>query len=225
MKHLTRSDLLPLPVYLRLRDEYRAAIIRLKRNRRILVGPRLMFVFENRETMKFQVMEMLRAEEIVDPVKVQEELDVYNDLLPPPGGLSATMFIQFSDTDSLRREMASLARVESRIWLRIGDSDVHAEYEKGRSRADRTSSVHYLKFRLTPAQRALFLGGKGRVTLEARLPKHRHATPLPPAAHRELAKDLEAAPSRIRPAPASRSSRSAARKPRRPLAASRSKSF
>lgn len=90
MKPLKTDDLISIEEYDRQRASFRASIIALKQRRRISVGPLITLVFENRDTLRFQVQEMIRAESIVDPVKVQEELDVYNALLPDPDELSAT---------------------------------------------------------------------------------------------------------------------------------------
>ncbi|MBI3097367.1 MAG: DUF3501 family protein [Planctomycetes bacterium] len=203
MKPLSLNDLLPLGAYIRAREEMRAAVIRLKRSRRVSVGPRLTFVFENRETLRFQVQEMVRAEELTDPRKIQEELDVYNALMPGDGELSATMFIEFTDGGSLRSEMPGLVGIESNLWLRIGESAVRAEYERGRSEAERTSCVHYLRFRLSPAQRRAFAAGRGSAALEARHPGYLHATRLPAPVRRSLAADL-AGTGRVRRAEPSR---------------------
>ena len=83
--------------YEKVREERRHQVIALKARRRVEVGPYLSFVFENRETLLFQIQEMCRAERIIDDAKVQEEIDVYNALLPGPGELSATMFIEIED--------------------------------------------------------------------------------------------------------------------------------
>ena len=80
MKQLLQTDLLPITEYERGREAFRSRIIELKRRRRISVGPLITLIFENLETLRFQVQEMLRVERITDPAKVQEELEVYNAL-------------------------------------------------------------------------------------------------------------------------------------------------
>jgi hypothetical protein len=82
-----------------LREDRRRRVIALKERRRVEVGPYLSFVFENRETLLFQIQEMCRAERIIDDARIQEEIDVYSALLPGPGELSATLFIEIADKD------------------------------------------------------------------------------------------------------------------------------
>src|SRR3970282_2895973 len=96
MKQLVQTDLLPAVEYERQREQFRSQIIALKQRRRISVGPLITLVFENRETLRFQTQEMIRVEQILDPRKVQDELDVYNALMPGSGEVSATLLIEIS---------------------------------------------------------------------------------------------------------------------------------
>jgi hypothetical protein len=96
MKAIAPEDIIPHQEYERQREAFRANIIALKQRRRMSVGPCITMVFENHETVKFQIQEMIRVERIFDPVKVQDELDVYNALLPAPGELSATLLIEIT---------------------------------------------------------------------------------------------------------------------------------
>ncbi|HEY5626943.1 MAG TPA: DUF3501 family protein, partial [Nitrospira sp.] len=97
MKTLSCQDVLSIEDYEKQRESFRSRIIALKQRRRISLGPLITLVFENRETLRFQVQEMVRVERIVDPVKVQDELDVYNALMPSLGELSATLLIEITD--------------------------------------------------------------------------------------------------------------------------------
>ena len=99
MKMLTHEDLIPNLDYERQREGFRSRTIELKRRRRISIGPLITLVFENRDTLLFQVQEMIRVERIFDPVKVREELEVYNALLPRPGELSATLLIEIVEQE------------------------------------------------------------------------------------------------------------------------------
>ena len=107
MKTLSHQDVLPIEEYEKQREAFRSRIIALKQRRRISVGPLLTLVFENHETLRFQVQEMIRVERIVDPAKVQDELDVYNALLPSPGELSATLLIEITDEAKVKECMWS----------------------------------------------------------------------------------------------------------------------
>ena len=109
---LVIDDIEDLRTYERGRDAYRRRIIELKRRRRVAVGPIVSLLFENRETMRFQIQEMARAERMVSDEQIQEELDVYNALLPEPGELSATLFIELTDEAALRTGSRSWWAIE-----------------------------------------------------------------------------------------------------------------
>jgi hypothetical protein len=193
---LVVDDIDDLRTYERGRDAYRRRIIELKKRRRVAVGPFVSFVFENRETVRFQVQEMARAERMVTDAQVQGELDIYNALLPTPGELSATMFIELTDEASLREWLPKLVGVERSVELRIGagaDADVapglpEAAHEQALTRPTMTASVHYVRFALTPSQVGRF--GGGPVVLAVAHEDYRHETTLSDGTRRELATDL-----------------------------------
>lgn len=122
MKALTQQDLIPHDEYERRRETYRQAIIELKRRRRIGLGEKITLVFENRETLRFQIQEMIRVERIFDPQKVQEELDVYNALLPASGELSATLLIELTDPDTMKQWLDLFMGLDhgQKVGLRAG---------------------------------------------------------------------------------------------------------
>src|SRR5438067_11012436 len=103
MKPLTASDIKNLQDYELERPEFRARVIDLKNRRRVALGPLVTLLFENRDTVRFQVQEMLRVERIVKPDKVEHELEVYNELLPGPGEVAATLFIEITDQAEIQR--------------------------------------------------------------------------------------------------------------------------
>ena len=92
-RDLTLADVLDLRAYERVRGDYRAKVIALKKNRRVALGPVMTLVFECLDTVRFQVQEMARVEKIISDEGIQTELDIYNRLLPAPGELSATLLI------------------------------------------------------------------------------------------------------------------------------------
>jgi hypothetical protein len=149
MKPLTKDDVIPSDEYERRRNSFRQRIIDLKRRRRISVGDQITLVFENRDTIRFQVQEMLRAEHIVDPVKIQQELDVYNALIPRDGELSATLFIEITDSERIQKDLDALQGLDRGevVGLRAGRHVVHGEFEGGRSKEDKISAVHFVAFR------------------------------------------------------------------------------
>lgn len=191
MQKLKSSDLWPLPEYEQRRDDFRHRVIEQKKLRRIYVGPLLSFIFENRDTVLFQVQEMLRAERATEPERVQEELDVYNTILPQRGELSVTLFVEITDPDRLDDEMIRLQGLDQAVCLEIGDDEVPAKFEPGRTKEAALSTVQYLKFHLTPSQRAALRSEGVTVALAIRHDRYRERVVLSPETCQELARDLE----------------------------------
>ncbi|HMU30731.1 MAG: DUF3501 family protein [Nitrospira sp.] len=153
MNQLTQADLLPPDEYERQREAYRQTIIDLKRRRRISIGDKITMVFENRETLRFQIQEMIRVERILDPQKVQDEVDVYNALLPAPGELSATLLIELTDAETMKHWLDLFMGLDhgQKLGLRAGGEIVYGEFEGGHSHETKISAVHFVRFRPTPA--------------------------------------------------------------------------
>ncbi len=149
---LSINDIWDLREYERRRDDYRSWIIERKRNRRITIGDFITVVFENRDTVKFQVQEMVRAERMIDDTRVQAELDAYNPLIPGDSELSATLFLEFTDEASMREWLPRLIGIERAVQLHIGNRVVSCQPEEEHAdmltRSDVTSSVHYIRFPL-----------------------------------------------------------------------------
>ena len=167
MKALTPQDLIPHDEYERQRDPYRQTIIELKRRRRISLGEKITMVFENRETLRFQIQEMIRVERIFDPQKIQEELDVYNALLPAPGELSATLLIELTDPDTMKHWLDLFMGLDhgQTVGLRAGGDVVYGEFEGGHSHETKISAVHFVRFRPTPAMVTAIADQAARVAL------------------------------------------------------------
>ena len=111
--------MLDLRAYERVREEFRAEVIARKRDRRVALGPVMTLVFESLDTVRFQVQEMARAEKIISDEAIQVELDIYNPLLPEPGELSATLFIELTSEEALREWLPRLVGIEARSALRL----------------------------------------------------------------------------------------------------------
>lgn len=165
MQPLTVADIRPPSTYEPVRGEARRRVIELKRPRRVALGGLLTLMFENRDTVRGVVEELLRAERIEEEARIAEELEVFNTLIPGDHELSATLFVEISDPAELAARLGDLRGIEAAVHLEVGGSRVARVHEEGRTRADRTSSVHYLRFRLDVAQRAAFLGGAETVVL------------------------------------------------------------
>lgn len=193
---LTLDDVGDPATYEAGRAATRQRIIDLKRRRRVTVGDRVSLVFENRETVLSQVQEMVRAERILEPEKIQFEIDTYNALIPGPGCLSATLFIEITAGTDLRAELDRFIGLDQpgTVWLDLGAAGrVEADFEAGHSNTVRISAVHYITFRLTPDQRRAFLAaaeaGHG-ASLAVEHGEYRHRTALTGENLRALAEDL-----------------------------------
>jgi hypothetical protein len=148
---IERGDVLNFFEYEKVREERRRQVMALKRARRVPLGRHLSFLFENRDTVLFQIQEMCRAERITDDAKVQDEIDVYSVLLPRPGALSATMMIEIEDRDQIKPILDRYQGIDAgqHVWIQVGrEFAVPAEFEAGHSDEDRgkLSAVHFARF-------------------------------------------------------------------------------
>ena len=150
MKPLTLKDVLSLEEYERERDTFRQRIIDLKQWRRISVGDRITLVFENRDTVLFQIQEMVRAERILAPERIREELESYNEQIPGGDELSATLLIEVTDPAKVKEVLDSLKGIDrgATVALRVGTHFLYGAFEQGRSKEDKISAVHYVRFRV-----------------------------------------------------------------------------
>jgi hypothetical protein len=195
---LTLTDITDLRAYERERAEFRADVIALKKKRRVHLGPILTLLFENASTIRFQIQEMARAEKIMSDEGIETELRIYNPLIPDPGSLAATMFIELTSDEQLREWLPKLVGIEREIELRFGPPDaptvvrcvVDADHEKQLTRDEITASVHYLHFELQPGEVDAFVAGGGPVVLAVTHPNYQHETVLGPETVAELASDL-----------------------------------
>ncbi len=153
MKKLSRSDLYSLEEYSTLRDEFRRQVMEHKKNRRVPLGDIAALYFEDRLTMQYQIQEMLRVERIFEAEGIQEELDAYNPLIPDGSNLKATFMIEVPDEEGRRRKLEELKGIENEVWLRVEGFDpvfAIADEDLERETGDKTSSVHFMRFELTP---------------------------------------------------------------------------
>jgi hypothetical protein len=192
MKPLDLSELQSLEDYERDREGFRQRIIALKQRRRIQVGDRISLVFENRETVRFQVQEMLRAERISDPLKIQQELDVYNALLPPEGELSATLFIEITEQDQIKPVLDALQGIDrgETVALTAGSEVVWGVFEGGRSKEDKLSAVHFVRFRPSHKWLAMLTRPGSEATVSVRHPAYQVSVPVPEPLRQEWLVDL-----------------------------------
>ena len=192
MNPIDPREILNLYEYEKVRDARRRAVIALKGERRVAVGRYLSFVFENRETVWFQIQEMTRAERIVDEGRIAEEVEVYNSLLPRPGELAATMFIEIGDAARIKPVLDTLLGIDvgGHVRLEVGAETITGVFEAGHSDEDlgKLSAVHFVRFPLTPVARRTFADAE--VALVVDHAGDRGRTVLTPPVRRRLAEDL-----------------------------------
>jgi hypothetical protein len=161
---LTHENLYGLEQYARIRPEFRAKVMAHKKNRRVALGDNAALYFEDALTMQYQVQEMLRLERMFEPEPIQEELDVYNPLIPDGSNWKATFMVEYSDEGERRQALAKLIGIEKAVWVRVaGFERVHpiANEDLERQTEEKTASVHFMRFELTPLMIAALKSGAG----------------------------------------------------------------
>jgi hypothetical protein len=153
MTKLSHQDLYSLEDYARMRPEYRAKVIEHKNKRRVNIGEHAALYFEDKFTMQYQVQEMLRIERIFEPEGIQEELDVYNPLIPDGMNWKATFMIEYKDEAERRQALARMVGIEKTVWVQVQGFDrvqPICNEDLERATEGKTSAVHFMRFELTP---------------------------------------------------------------------------
>jgi hypothetical protein len=158
MNLLTPEDVLSIEEYEKQRESFRSRIIALKQRRRISIGPLITLVFENRDTLRFQIQEMIRVERILDPAKMQEELNVYNALLPTEKELSATLLIEITEEAKMKEWLDRFMGLDQgrTVAIKADTETVFGEFEGGHSHETKISAVHFVRFRPSDTMKAAF---------------------------------------------------------------------
>ncbi len=193
MKKLTVDDIQDFRAYERERDDFRRLIIELKRRRRVALGPIASLVFENTDTMRWQVQEMARAERLLRDEQIAHEVETYNQLIPDSGELSGTLLLELTSELALREWLPRLVGIEGSVMIVLDDgSSVRGaptdEDEMRLTRDDITAAVHFLKFRFRPEQIERFRDGEVRVVVDH--PEYHADVVLNDEQHAALAEDL-----------------------------------
>jgi hypothetical protein len=191
-RKITPADLLPISEYDMRRKALKQNLIPMKRQRRIEVGPFATFYFENYATMWLQVQEMLRIEK-GGSEQIAGELEAYNPLIPQGDELIATMMLEIEDANRRHNTLLGLGGIEETVFLEIGPDVIHAtptEYDDRTTPDGKTSSVHWLRFKLTPEQVARFKDGADKVVLGISHKNYGHMAVLSAEARAALAKDF-----------------------------------
>lgn len=194
MKPLTLADVVPYKDYERQREAFRSRVIELKRRRRISIGPVITMVFENRETLLFQIQEMVRVEHIIEPAKIQDELDVYNGLMPTSGQLSATLLIEITDESRIKEWLDLFMGLDhgKKVAIRAGTESVFGEFEGGHSHETKISAVHFVRFAPTAAMIGALNRREVPVTLSVDHASYHEAVMVPWEMRQEWLSDLGA---------------------------------
>jgi hypothetical protein len=194
VKPVTLDEIARLDRYAELRDAFRAAVVEHKARRRLAVGDRVTLVFEDHETLRFQIQEMCWIERISDPRKIQAEIDVYNELVPGENELSATLFIEITDTREIRPELDRLIGIDEHVSLVLGDTALPARFDAKQLEEDRISAVQYIRFPLGAegARRLRDAAVPARIRIDHE--NYRCEVVLPPALRASLADGLSADP-------------------------------
>lgn len=193
MKKLLREDLMPLETYAAKRPEFRAQVMAHKRDRRLALGPHAALYFEDRLTIQYQIQEMLRAERIFEAAGIADELDTYNPLIPDGSNWKATFMIEYTDDGERQEALKQLIGIEDTTWMRVAGFDkvyAIADEDLERETEEKTSTVHFMRFELSPEMAAAAHSG---AALSAGI-DHRNmpltVDPLPAAMAQSLVADL-----------------------------------
>ena len=190
---IKRDSLLSLEAYAKQRPQFRAKVIEHKKRRTVHIGPNLTLQFEDELTIRYQVQEMLRIERIFEEDGIQHELDAYNPLIPDGGNWKATMLLEYPDAEERRRRLAELKGVERKVWVEVEGAPrvwAIADEDLERENAEKTSSVHFLRFELEHAARERLRAG-ARVALGVDHPNYSARVELSPEQKSALAADLQ----------------------------------
>jgi len=150
---VNRDSLMTLEAYSRARQEFRTKVMAYKKNRKVYLGNHVTLMFEDELTMRYQIQEMLHAEKIFEEEGIQDELDAYNPLIPDGTNWKATMLIEYPDVEQRRQMLTKLKGVEKRVWVQVASCGrIYAIADEDLEREDevKTSSVHFLRFELSP---------------------------------------------------------------------------
>ncbi len=194
MKKLTRADLWSLEDYAERREQFRAEVMRHKRDRQLPLNEHARLYFEDATTIRYQIQEMLRIEKVFEAAGIEEELEAYNPLIPDGNNWKATFMLEYDDVEQRQQMVTQLIGIETRVWLQVeGCARVCpiADEDLERSDGERTSTVHFLRFELTPEMvRALQQGAPLSAGID-----HPNmtvdCTQVPPAVRDSLVNDLD----------------------------------
>jgi hypothetical protein len=196
MQPIRRDEIKDLTGYERVRSELRKQVMEIKRTRRVLLGEKISIVFENRQTVLYQIQEMIRAERIVEEPAIAHEMETYNELLPKAQSLAGTLFLELTDARRIREELESFLGLDrgEHLWFDLGGAGkAYARFAEGQSEEGRISSVHYVQFPFANETAEAFANPMHPVQLVVEHPSYRASSPVDGALRRSLIEDLKGA--------------------------------
>jgi hypothetical protein len=193
VKKLTRKDLMSLEQYAAERVRLRGEVIAHKQVRNVQVGPNMTWCFEDCTTIRYQILEMLRAERIFESDGIQGELDAYNPLIPDGSNWKVTLLLEFPDADERRVALEKMIGVEARCWIRVSEMErvfAIADEDMERANDEKTSAVHFLRFELSPSMVEAMKSGAS-LSIGVDHDSYRHLLgPVPSQIRDSLSRDL-----------------------------------
>jgi hypothetical protein len=194
MKKLARQDLMSLEQYAMDRSRLRGEVIAHKQQRTVQVGPNMTWCFEDYITIRYQILEMLRAERIFESAGIQDELDAYNPLIPDGRNWKVTLLLEFPDPEQRRLALEKLIGVEDRCWIRVSEMErviAVADEDMERENSEKTSAVHFLRFELTASMVHAMKSGAS-LSIGVDHDAYRHMlNPVPGPVRDTLSRDLD----------------------------------
>ncbi len=187
---LKKNDLLSLEDYEKRRSTFRKQIIALRQIRSVALGKHIRLLFENRQTIKYQIQEMLRIEKIFTQQGIKDELDTYNPLIPSGTNLKSTLMIEYSDPNERKEALARLIDIEQSIYFDMSDNKVFAICNEDlvRQTEEKTAAVHFMRFEFDTKLRQNFT--KQEVRIITNHPHYQTSCVLSSEVKRNLAQDF-----------------------------------
>ncbi len=191
MKPIEFSEVKNLYEYEKIRDEFRKGVIAAKKTRRIRLGDKMTLVLENRDSVLFQIQEMMRVERIVADDAVQHEIDTYNQLVPGDNQITGTLLIDITEKALIKPVLDSLVGLNNNMFfLKVGDHKIPAVFDEGQSEDDRISAVQYIKWTLTPEDVKAIRGQEKEVSILSKHSNYSFVHILTPEQRQAVIEDL-----------------------------------
>jgi hypothetical protein len=190
---ITKQDIAPIPTYRKSREEYIQKMIHYKKDRRVKLAENISLLFENKNTVLFQIQELINSEDLTDPNEIEEYIEIYSGMLPGDNELSATLFIEMDNQQKLEELLVKLKGIEHYLVLNVYGETIPAVFEEVHDDREFTTSVHYLKFSLTQTAKQYILDNSpksGNIRLQLNHPNLQSEVVLSPGHIASIQQDL-----------------------------------